>query len=310
MRAVVETRSSTSHEYLRLARFLGIRHRAHPRDAQPRRPRLGPRAACLGDRRRPIHVVPRGERPTYDHERRSTTAGSCELGERHRCARSHTPGHRPEHTAVRADRLRSAERASRGRVLTGDSLVRRATSRRPDLARRTRPRAPAHLPLDEACALPSRRRPSSSVRTCAGLAGPPRRLALRRARHGPEGLVHDRLRAREPAAAPGDRRGRLRAPATAALQVRSRRTSRTSSRSTAARSSTDTVGRASAHAAPGGAGASGRARSSSTCARELQFDEAHIPAAVCITAPARRFGSRLAWLAPTARSRRRTTCRT
>ena len=75
-----------------------------------------------------------------------------------------------------------------------------------------------------------------------GLARPSRRLAVRRARHGHEGLLDDRLRARAQRAAGDRRRGRVRrSETTSPRSGRSRRTSRRSSRSTAARCARDRV---------------------------------------------------------------------
>ena len=97
-------------------------------------------------------------------------------------------------------------------------------------SRSTRPRAPAASSTrctTSCCRCPTPRE------VWPGHLG---RLDVRRARHGPEGVVDDRVRAREPAAAPGAGRGRLRAPGHRRRSAPSRRTSRTSSRSTAVRS--------------------------------------------------------------------------
>src|SRR6266540_2555740 len=67
----------------------------------------------------------------------------------------HTPGHRPEHTAF------ALADAGRGRA--------------------------RHLPL-------AARAAADPARHLRGLARPPRRLAVRRAGHGPQGLLDDRLR--------------------------------------------------------------------------------------------------------------------
>ena len=76
--------------------------------------------------------------------------------------------------------------------------------------------------------------------------------------------------------------------------ARSRRTSAPSWRSTAARSAA--AGRAAADAAPGRA-APARGALVVDVRTELQFDDAHIPGAICITVLRAGFGSRLAWLA-------------
>ena len=77
---------------------------------------------------------------------------------------------------------------------------------------------------------------------------------------------------------------------------RSRRTSRRSWRSTAARCCA-TASRCTRSHRARSARRSSTARWSSTCRTDLQYDEAHIPDAICISARHQGFGSKLAWVA-------------
>ena len=129
-----------------------------------------------------------------------------------------------------------------------------------------------------------------------GVARPPRRLAVRRARHGHEGLLDDRLRARAQRPAGRGRRGRASSRARSARWRRSRRTSRRSSPSTAGRctaaaSSIEplTPRQVEAKQADGALVVDVRT--------DLQFDDAHIPGAVCNPAIRAGFGTKLAWVA-------------
>ncbi len=97
----------------------------------------------------------------------------------------HTPGHRPEHTCFLLSDLRRG--GEPWAVLTGRQPVRRRR-------RTTRPGGRAHR--GRARHLPLAARPSADASGLRrGLAGPPRRLDVRRPRHGPQGRLDDRLRA-------------------------------------------------------------------------------------------------------------------
>ena len=139
----------------------------------------------------------------------------------------HTPGHRPEHTAFAlVDTARSDEPWA---VLSGDSLF-VGDIARPDLAVEKRDGARADLPL-------APRPAADAARHVRGVAGASRRLALRRPGDGSQGRLDDRVRARRPAAAPGARRGGVRAPRAGDARPAAAELPATSSRSTAARSS-------------------------------------------------------------------------
>ena len=156
-------------EYLRLARYMGVQHRAHPRDPQPRRPRLRPRPARRRDRRDHPHP-PRTPRRTTTTSR-STTAGSSSSA-RSRVRAMHTPGHRPEHTAFALiDTARGDEPWA---VLTGDTLF-VGDIARPDLAvdKEEGARGIFHSLTRQA---------AGAARRVRGLARASRRLAVRRAR--------------------------------------------------------------------------------------------------------------------------------
>ena len=115
----------------------GRPHRARARDPQPRRPRLRPRPARRPPPARRIHIH-RDAAPDYDHEP-FDDGWELELGSL-RVRALHTPGHRPEHTRVRADRHARAAR-SRGRCSPATACS-SATSRGPTW-RSTRRRARA-----------------------------------------------------------------------------------------------------------------------------------------------------------------------
>ena len=137
-----------------------------------------------------IHVH-RDAQPDYDHEP-FDDGWELELGSVTVRA-IHTPGHRPEHTAFALiDTARGPEPWA---VLTGDTLF-VGDIARPDLAvdKEEGARGIFHSLHDQLLTLAGQLR---------GLARPPRRLALRRPRHGPEGVVDDRLRARPTASCSG-----------------------------------------------------------------------------------------------------------
>ena len=184
-------------EYLALARYMGVRiehilethnHADHVSGHGRLRPR--PRA-----RRSTSTATPR---PTTSTSR-STTAGSSRWA-RVRVRALHTPGHRPEHTAFALiDTARGPEPWA---VLTGDTLF-VGDIARPDLAVDKEEGAHGMFASlrDKLLTLPGRVR---------GVARASRRLAVRRPRHGHEGLLDDRLRARAQRPAGRGRRGRVR----------------------------------------------------------------------------------------------------
>ena len=172
-------------------------------------------------------------------------------------------------------------------MLTGDSLF-VGDIARPDLAVDKAEGAHGifHSLHDQLLSLPD---------TLRGLAGASRRLDVRRARHGPEGVVDDRVRAGEPAAAPDRRRGRLRA--TGHLGSRRAAAELPEHRRAQPRPARDGDGRRPpADAAPGAAGRGGGGAHRGRAHRASVRRGAH-PSAVCITARRGGFGTRLAWLA-------------
>ena len=269
-------------EYLRLARYLGVRIE-HILETHNHADHVSGHGRLVAATGATIHIH-RDAEPDYDHEP-FDDGWELELGSLTVRA-LHTPGHRPEHTAFAlVDTARSDEPWA---VLTGDTLF-VGDIARPDLAvdKEEGARGIFHSLNDKLmCA----------ARHGRGLAGAPRRVAVRRARHGPQGLLDDRLRAGQPGRccrSPTRTSSSRRPPRRSA---RSRRTSRTSSRSTAARWSR----RASRRTRSARARSSRRSDDGALVVdvrTELQFDEAHIPGAVSITARRAGFGSKLAWLA-------------
>ena len=184
--AVVDPRFEID-EYLRLARYLGvsIAHILETHNHADHVSGHGRLAAATGAR---IYIHEDAE-VGYDHV---PIADGFELEIGTAMVRAmHTPGHRPEHTAfVLVDRARGEQPWA---VLSGDSLFVNDIAR-PDLAIEP-PRGGARdpsLPAGETDA------PAGHLR---GLARPPRRLDVRRARHGPQGLLDDRVRAPEQSSA-------------------------------------------------------------------------------------------------------------
>ena len=168
-------------EYLALARYMGVRieHILETHNHADHVSGHGRLAAATGAT---IHVH-RDAAPDYDHEP-FDDGWELELGTV-RVRALHTPGHRPEHTAFALiDTARGPEPWA---VLTGDTLF-VGDIARPDLAVDKEEGAHGifHSLRDKLLTLPRRLR---------GLARPPRRLAVRRPGHGHEGLVDDRLRA-------------------------------------------------------------------------------------------------------------------
>ena len=98
----------------------------------------------------------------------------------------HTPGHRPEHTSFLLAR-RQPRRRPLGAARRRLAVHRRRRPPRPG-GRAARGRAEMFRSLHE--------RLLSARRRGRDLAGPPRRLALRRLRDRPQDLLDDRLRAR------------------------------------------------------------------------------------------------------------------
>ena len=179
--AVVDPRFEID-EYLRLARYLGvsIAHILETHNHADHVSGHGRLAAATGAR---IYIHEDAE-AGYDHVPISD-GFELEIGTATVRA-MHTPGHRPEHTAfVLVDRARGEQPWA---VLSGDSLFVNDIAR-PDLAiepREGAARDPS-LPAREA---------DAPARHLRGLARPPRRLDVRRPRHGPQGLLDDRVRAR------------------------------------------------------------------------------------------------------------------
>ena len=279
--AVVDPRLDID-EYLRLARYLGVRieHVLETHNHADHVSGHGRLAASTGAT---IHIH-RAAAPEYDHE---PFDDGWELALGTLVVRAvHTPGHRPEHTAFAlVDTERGPEPWA---VLTGDSLFVGGIAR-PDLA--VDPREGAHgifHSLHDGLL--------DAARHVRGVARAPRRLDVRRPRDRPQGVLDDRLRARPPGGARRSSTRRSSSSARSPGSARSRRTSAPSWPSTPGRWP----------AARRRSIRSRRARSSSTSATarcvvdvrtELQFDDAHIPGAICITVLRAGFGSRLAWLA-------------
>ena len=173
-------------------------------------------------------------------------------------------------------------------MLTGDSLF-VGDIARPDLAVEREEGARGDLPL-------APRPPARPARRGRGVARAPRRLAVRRARDGPQGRLDDRLRAH---AQPAAQRGATRTRSSRARSPRSGRSRRTS-----APSSSATGARSWARpwtSIPSPPRQVEQARAAGVLLvdvrTDLQFDDAHIPGAVCVTALRAGFGSKLAWLA-------------
>ena len=194
--AVVDPRLDIG-EYLRLARYLGV-HIEHILETHNHADHVsghGRLAAATGAL---IHIHSSAG-AEYEHE---PFEDGWELALGSVTVRAlHTPGHRPEHTAFALiDHARGPEPWA---VLTGDSLF-VGDIARPDLAVEKAEGARGIFGSLRGAAGARRRR--------RGLAGPSRRLALRRAGDGPQGQHDDRLRAPPQRAPARSRRGRLRRP--------------------------------------------------------------------------------------------------
>ena len=258
----------------------GRPHRARARDAQPRRPRLRPRAA---GRRPPARASTSTatRRPTTTTSR-STTAGSSSSA-RCACARCTRPATGP---STRAFALIDTERGEEPwAVLSGDSLF-VGDIARPGPRRRQGGGRARDLPL-------AARQAARAARHRRAVARPPRRLAVRRARDEPQGR-----------------------PRRSASSARTRRCWRSTTRTRSWRETTAGLGpqppnfrnivalnrgplvMETPEAHPLTPRQVEQAGALVVDVRtELQFDEAHIPGAVSITARRAGFGSKLAWLA-------------
>ena len=238
-------------EYLRLARYLGVRIE-HVLETHNHADHVSGHGRLVAATGATVHIH-RDADPDYDHE---PFDDGWELAARRR------DGPRAAHPRAppRAHRVRAHRHRALGRAVGGPER-RHAVRRRhrpPRPRRRQGGGRPRHLPL-------AQRQAHEPARHGRGVAGASRRLAVRRTRHGPEGLLDHRVRAGQPGAAAGHRRGRVRREDHLDARTRSRRTSRTSSRSTAARwsrrPSTRTRSARARSSRPSRTG-----RSSSTCA--------------------------------------------
>ena len=281
--AVVDPRLDIG-EYLRLARYLGVRieHVLETHNHADHVSGHGRLAAATGAT---IHIH-RLAAPEYEHE---PFDDGWELDARARCVvrALHTPGHRPEHTAFAL--IDTARGDAPWAVLTGDSLfvgdARPARPRGRERGGRARavPLAHGHA----ACSCPTRARCGPATSAARSAAAPawtsrsPRRSATSAPRSRCCGwptrtafVARDHRRPRAAAAQlPRDRRAQPR-PAAASSRV-------------------------DAHPlTPRQVEQARRAGALVVDVRtELQFDEAHIPGALSITARRAGFGSKLAWLA-------------
>ena len=280
--AVVDPRLDID-EYLRLARFLGVRieHILETHNHADHVSGHGRLAAATGAT---IHVH-REAAPDYDHEP-FDDGWELELG-RITVRALHTPGHRPEHTAFALIDLRRGA-SSLGQCSAATACSWATSHVRTWRSTRRRARAASSTRCTTSCSpLPD---------TTRGLARPSRRLDVRRARHGPEGVVDDRVRARQPAAPPGARTRTTscgRPPPASAPQPPNFKNIVALNRGPLAVEAVDvhplTPRQVEQAEADGALVVDVRT--------ELQFDEAHIPSAICITALRGGFGTRLAWLA-------------
>ena len=181
--AVVDPRLDID-EYLRLARYLGVRIE-HVLETHNHADHVSGHGRLVAATGATIHIH-REAAPEYDHEP-FDDGWELELGAL-RVRALHTPGHRPEHTAFALDRHRARDGAVGG-AHRRQPVRRRHRAARPR-GRQGRGRA-RHLPLPA-------REAARAARHHRGVAGPPRRLAVRRPGDGPEGLLDDRLRAGAP----------------------------------------------------------------------------------------------------------------
>ena len=238
-------------EYLRLARYMGVRieHIIETHNHADHVSGHGRLAAATGAT---IHINRHAE-PDYEHDP-IDDGWELELGSITVRA-LHTPGHRPEHTAFA---LIDTERCDEPwAVLTGDTLF-VGDIARPDLAvdKEEGARGIFHSLTDRLMALPDTTEvwPGHLGGSLCGGPG-----------HGHEGLLDDRLRARRPGAAARHGRGRVRRgdhreARAAAAELREHRRAQPRAAGQGHRRG------APARAAPGPTGAARTARWSSTCA--------------------------------------------
>ena len=286
--AVVDPRFEVD-EYLELARYMGvsIEHVLETHNHADHVSGHGRLAAATGAT---IHIHRLAE-PDYEHEP-FDDGWELELGAL-RVRALHTPGHRPEHTAFALVDTARSERP--WAVLTGDTLFVNDVAR-PDLAiekaegARGIFRSLRDKLLDAA----------ARVR---GVARAPRRLDVRRPGDGHEDLLDDRLRARG-----ATRRWRSRTRTRSSSRRspgsgRSRRTSRTIVALNRGELLTDGV-----EVLPLAPRQVEQRRAAGALLVDVrtdqQFDDAHIPGAVCNPMLTAGFGSKLAWIGdPRARAR-------
>ena len=218
--AVVDPRFEVD-DYLELARYMGvsIEHVLETHNHADHVSGHGRLAAATGAT---IHIHRLAE-PDYEHEP-FDDGWELALGAL-RVRALHTPGHRPEHTAFALIDTARSERP--WAVLTGDTLFVNDIAR-PDLAIEKADGARGDLPL-------AARQAAVAAAGVRGVARPPRRLDVRWPGDGHEDLLDDRLRAGRQPDAVDRRRGRSSSSVRWPASGRSRRTSRRSSRSTAAR---------------------------------------------------------------------------
>ena len=169
-------------EYLHLARYFGvaIEHILETHNHADHVSGHGRLAAATGAT---IHIHAEAK-PEYDHEP-FDDGWVLDLGEV-RVRALHTPGHRPEHTAFLLMDI------GRGDEPVGGAHRRHAVRRRRGPARSGGGQGGGrrrNLPL-------APRQAAVAARPRGGVARPSRRLAVRRAGHGHEGVLHHRLRAR------------------------------------------------------------------------------------------------------------------
>ena len=278
--AVVDPRFEVD-EYLELARYMGvsIEHVLETHNHADHVSGHGRLAAATGAT---IHIH-RDAEPDYAHEP-FDDGWELALGAL-RVRALHTPGHRPEHTRVRADRHERGRRAVGG----ADAATRCSSATSPgptSRSRRPRARAASSARCTTSC--------STLPAECEVWPGAPRRLDVRRPGDGHEDLLDDRLRARHnPTLAIDDedafveqalaKLGPQPPNFEAIVELNRGRCSPTASRCCRSR----------------------RARSSRSAPQgallvdvrtDQQFDDAHIPGAVCNPMLRAGFGSKLAWL--------------
>ncbi len=282
MAAVVDPKFEID-DYLVAARYLGvsIEHVLETHNHADHVSGHGRLAAATGAS---IHVH-RLAAAEYAHEP-FEDGWELELG-RVRVRALHTPGHRPEHTAFAlTDTARSSEPV--GGAHRGHAVRRRRRPAGPGRRRRARARRTSFARCNERLlTLPA------EVEVWPG---PPRRVAVRRLRDGPQGVVHARLRARQQRDA--RREGRRSLQTTARLpdlgpQPPNFERIVEINRGPLVREGVE------GHPLAPRQVEQKRAEGALVVdvRTDLQFDDAHVPGAVCITMLRAGFGSKLAWVA-------------